>query len=237
MLLAEKIQLYTVTLLKGAGFTISITILTFIIAVLIGLILGAIKAYGGKGRVSSATSVVSIIMALVERVAIWLINIYIEIFRGLPSLAVLFILYFGLAYAGFRLQPFTAAVLGLSLIGGAMLTDVFRAGFNSIHPGQREAALAIGLTPMGAFREIILPQSWRITLPPLANYAIGLLKETAVVSAIAAPEIMFFARNLVTKTFDTEIIYLLVAALYFCLSFPLARLADRFERQARVGEK
>ena len=113
----------------------------------------------------------------------------------------------------------------------------FGAGFDAIHAGQREAALAVGMTPIQAFKEIILPQSWRITLPPLANYAIGLLKETAVVSAIAAPEIMFFARNLVTRTFDTEIIYILVAVLYFCLSFPLARLADRFERQARVGEK
>ncbi|MEE9336288.1 MAG: amino acid ABC transporter permease [Granulosicoccaceae bacterium] len=234
---AEKIQLYAETLLKGAGFTISITVVTFIFAVLIGLTFGAIKAYGGQGKISSSNSVRELMIIISKKTAIYLINIYIEVFRGLPSLAVLFILYFGLANAGFRLEPFTAAVLGLSLIGGATLTDVFRSGFKAIHVGQREAALAVGMTPFGAFREIILPQSWRITLPPLANYAIGLLKETAVVSAIAAPEIMFYARNLVTKTFDTEIIYMLVAVLYFCLSFPLARLADRFERQARVGEK
>ena len=237
MLLTEKLQLYSVTLLKGTGFTISITLLTFVFAVLIGLAFGVVKAYAGKGKASQSTSFGAHLITILKRMAVWLINIYIEVFRGLPSLAILFILYFGLANVGFNLQPFTAAVIGLSLIGGAMLTDVFRAGFDAIHAGQREAALAVGMTPIQAFKEIILPQSWRITLPPLANYAIGLLKETAVVSAIAAPEIMFFARNLVTRTFDTEIIYILVAVLYFCLSFPLARLADRFERQARVGEK
>ncbi len=237
MLLSEKIQLYSMTLLKGAGFTISITLLTFIFAVLIGLLFGAIKAYAGKDVAVTADTPGEKFAAVMKRMSVLFVNIYIEVFRGLPSLAILFILYFGLANLGFRMQPFTAAVLGLSLIGGAMLADVFRAGFVAIHKGQREAALAVGMTPMMAFKEIILPQSWRITLPPLANYAIGLLKETAVVSAIAAPEIMFFARNLVTKTFDTEVIYLLVAVLYFCLSFPLARLADRFERQARLGEK
>lgn len=229
----EKIQLYSLTLLKGTGFTISITVLTFCIAVVIGLALGAVKAFGARG--SELRTDRSWPKILIHRVAIIVINVYVEVFRGLPALAVLFILYFGLAHAGLRLEPFTAAVLGLSLIGGAMLTDVFRAGFAAIHRGQREAALAVGMPPLMALRFILLPQTWRVTLPPLANYAIGLLKDTAIVSAIAAPEIMFFARNLVTRTFDTEIIYLLVAVIYFALSFPLARLADRFEREARVG--
>ena len=73
----------------------------------------------------------------------------------------------------------------------------------------------------------------RITLPPIGNYAIGLLKDTAIVSAIAAPEIMFYARNLVTSTFETTIIYVLVAILYFCLSFPLARIVGRLEERRR----
>ena len=219
MLLSEKIQLYAITLFKGAGYTISITVLTFCIAVVIGLVFGAIKSYGERGRITQSNFRATLVAFVIQRLVLWQINIFVEVFRGLPALAVLFILYFGLAYGGLMLEPFFAAVLGLSLIGGAMLTEVFRAGFGAIHPGQREAALAIGMTPMGALRDIILPQTWRVTLPPLANYAIGLLKDTAIVSAIAAPEIMFFARNLVTQTFDTEIIYILVAIIYFCLSF------------------
>ena len=128
----------------------------------------------------------------------------------------------------------TAAVLGLSLIGGALLTEVFRSGLNSLHFGQREAALAIGMTPMMALKYIIFPQATRITLPPLGSYAIGLLKDTSIVSAIAAPEIMFYARNLVTSTFQTTLIYILAALLYFILSFPLARVVDRLEKKQRA---
>jgi ABC-type amino acid transport system permease subunit len=92
------------------------------------------------------------------------------------------------------------------------------------------------MTPWASLRYIILPQTWRITLPPLGNYAIALLKDTAVVSAIAAPEIMFYARNLVTSTFETTAVYILAAALYFCLSFPLARLVERFEKRQRAWQ-
>lgn len=133
-----------------------------------------------------------------------------------------------------NIDPIPAAIIGLGLNGGAVLSEVFRAGLNAIHHGQREAALAVGMTPWMSLREIILPQTWRITLPPLGNYAIALLKDTAVVSAIAAPEIMFWARNLVTSTFQTTFVYILAALLYFCLSFPLARLVERFERRQRA---
>ena len=102
--------------------------------------------------------------------------------------------------------------------------------------GSGESALAVGMTPWTCLRFIILPQTWRITLPPLGNYAIALLKDTAVVSAIAAPEIMFWARNLVTSTFETTFVYVLAALLYFCLSFPLARLVGRFERAQRAWQ-
>ena len=96
-----------------------------------------------------------------------------------------------------------------------------------------QAGAAIGLTPLGTMRHIVLPQAFRITLPPLANYAIGLIKDTAVASAVAAPEILFRARSLTTETYETPLIYALVAALYFCLTFPVARLADHLERRRR----
>ncbi len=80
----------------------------------------------------------------------------------------------------------------------------------------------------------MFPQSLRVTLPPLANYAIGLIKDTAVASAVAAPEILFRARNLTSETFETPLIYLMVALLYFCLTFPIARAVDRMERRRRA---
>ena len=204
-------------LLLGAVTTVEITLAALVIAVVIGLALALVKL----ARI---------------RIVNFAIGAYVEIFRGTPVLAQLFIIYFGLAYMGFKINAFPAAIIGLGLNGGAVLTEVFRAGLAAIHHGQREAALAVGMTPWASVRFIILPQTWRITLPPLGNYAIALLKDTAVVSAIAAPEIMFQARNLVTSTFETTAIYVLVAALYFCLSFPLARLVERFERRQKAWQ-
>ncbi len=202
-------------LLLGAVTTVWITLASLAVAVVLGLGLALIRLLGFRA-----------VNALIAS--------YVEVFRNTPVLAQLFIIYFSLPTFGVNIDPIPAAIIGLGLNGGAVLSEVFRSGLNAIHHGQREAALAVGMTPWMGLRHIILPQTWRITLPPLGNYAIALLKDTAVVSAIAAPEIMFWARNLVTSTFQTTFVYILAALLYFCLSFPLARLVDRFERQQRA---
>ena len=204
-------------LMLGAVTTIAITLGSLLIAIVLGLALALIK-----------------LMHI--RPLNWLINTYIELFRNTPVLVQVFIIYFGLPSVGLNIDPFPAAIIGLGLNGGAVLSEVFRAGLAAIHHGQREAALAVGMTPWDSLRYIILPQTWRITLPPLGNYAIALLKDTAIVSAIAAPEIMFWARNLVTSTFETTFIYILAAMIYFCLSFPLARLVNRFERRQKAWQ-
>jgi len=205
---------FTLILLKGAVMTVQITAGALVVAIVLGLIMAVIKTSR-------------------FRVAHFLVNVYIEIFRDVPALTLLFILYFGLAYMGVMIEPAPAAIIGLGAIGGAILTEVFRSGFEALHHGQREAALAVGMTPMMAMRNIIFPQAIRIVLPPVGNYAIGLLKDTAIVSAIAAPEIMFWARNLVTSTFETTLVYVLAAALYFCMSFPLAQVVNKLEEKRR----
>jgi len=205
---------YSQLLLRGALMTVQITAGSLVVAIVLGLIMAVVK-----------TSSIRMVRVLTD--------IYVEIFRDIPALSILFILYFGLAYGGLKMEPVPAAILGLGLIGGAILTEVFRSGFEALHHGQREAALAVGMTPAMAMRYIILPQAIRITLPPVGNYAIGLLKDTAIVSAIAAPEIMFYARNLVTSTFETTLVYSMVAILYFCLSFPLARIVNRLEARRK----
>ena len=213
----EKILNLGGPLLLGAVTTVEITLASLLVAVVLGLGLALLQLTR-------------------FRVLHWLIDAYVEVFRNTPVLAQLFLIYFGMAYLGFKITAFPAAIIGLGLNGGAILTEIFRAGFSAIHHGQREAALAVGMTPWTSLRYIILPQTWRITLPPLGNYAIALLKDTAVVSAIAAPEIMFYARNLITSTFETTLVYILAAALYFCLSFPLARLVNRFEQRQRAWQ-
>jgi polar amino acid transport system permease protein len=164
-----------------------------------------------------------------------LIGAYVEWMRNVPALAHLFLLYFGLASVGVRFSPLTAAILGLGLVGAAVLCDVFAAGLRSLHVGQREAALAAGLTPWQAMRHIALPQVFRLTLPSVGNYVVQLVKDTSIASAIAAPEIMFYARNLVTSTFQTPVIYAAAIALYACIVFPIAWGFARAEQRMGVG--
>jgi His/Glu/Gln/Arg/opine family amino acid ABC transporter permease subunit len=208
----EQLAMFAAALLGGAAVTVQITFGALAIAIIFGFILAVLASF----RVAPLR---------------WLVAAYVELFRNIPALTLLFIIYFGLAQVGIRLQSIPAAIVGLGLAGGSILTEVFRAGFQALHHGQREAALAVGMTPLMAIRYVILPQAWRIVLPPLGNYAISLLKETSVASAIAAPEIMFYARQLVTSTFETPLIYSLTAMLYLAISLPMGRLVARLERR------
>ena len=163
----------------------------------------------------------------------WAGRSYIELIRGTPALTQLFIIYFGLADIGLGMPPLAAAITGLGANGAAYLAEVYRAGILAIHRGQSEAALSLGLTPVDVMRFVVLPQAVRIMLPPFCNYAIQLLKDTSLVSAVAAPEIMFRARNLVMETYLSMQIYLLVAAIYLCISIPLSHLTARLQVSLR----
>jgi len=159
---------------------------------------------------------------------------YVELMRGTPALTQLFIIYFGLADIGLGMPPLAAAIVGLGANGAAYLSEVFRAGISAIHRGQTEAALSLGLPPLEVMRFVVLPQAIRIMLPAFCNYAVQLLKDTTLASSVAAPEIMFRARNLVMETYLNMQIYLLVACIYLTMSIPLSHLASRLQRAAQA---
>jgi His/Glu/Gln/Arg/opine family amino acid ABC transporter permease subunit len=158
---------------------------------------------------------------------------YIELIRGTPALTQLFIIYFGLADIGLGMPPLAAAIVGLGGNGAAYLAEVYRAGIAAIHRGQREAALSLGLVPTDVMRYVILPQATRIMVPPFCNFAIQLLLATSLVSAVAAPEIMFRARNLVMETYLSPHVYLLAAMLYLAVSIPMSHLTVRLEQRLK----
>lgn len=158
--------------------------------------------------------------------------IYTDVMRGTPALVQLFIIYFGLSDLGLEFDPISAAIIGLGLNGAAYVGEIYRAGIVAIHRGQIEAALSLGMTPVRAMRYIILPQAVRIVLPPLTNYAILLVKDTAIISTIAAPEIMFEARRIVQATFMHSVsgqIYLMAAFIYMAITLPMSYVAKRME--------
>ncbi|WP_448955275.1 amino acid ABC transporter permease [Labrys neptuniae] len=209
----ELLQKIVSALASGTVVTLSVTFGALALAILLGLMLATMR------HLSSSRSIEFLIAA------------YTELFRNVPSLTYLFLIYFGLAYLGVKLSSFTAAVLGLGLIGGAVLADVFRSGLQAVASGQREAALSLGLSPWRCFRLIVLPQAMRVSLPPLGNYAIGLVKDTSLVAAIAAPEIMFNARQIVNQTFETATVYGAAALLYLLITIGIGRLLGHFEKR------
>jgi His/Glu/Gln/Arg/opine family amino acid ABC transporter permease subunit len=204
-------------LLVAAVGTVRITAAAFVLAALLGLLL----AFARQSR-----------RRWVSRSAF----VYIEVIRGIPALTLLFLLYFGLTSAGIVLFAFQAAVLGLGLNGAAYLAEVYRAGLEAIHAGQREAGQSVGLTTVQTVRYIVLPQAIRVVLPPLANYLISLLKETSIAALIAAPELTMRSRDLSSEYFMPMEIYLVTGLMYFLMAFPLSRMARRLEvRMARRG--
>jgi polar amino acid transport system permease protein/cystine transport system permease protein len=204
------------TLLLGVKITIIVTLGGFAFAVVLGLA-GAVLR----------TARFSMLRAIA--------TFYVDVFRAVPVLTQLFIIYFGLAQIGIKLAPVPAAIIGFGINGGAYLTEVFRAGIEAVHRGQNEAALSIGMTRMQSLRVIVLPQAMRVILPPLGNFGIGLLKDTSVASSVAAPELTFRAHMLVDQTYLSTQIYLMVAALYLAMSLPLAYLVRRLERRSARG--
>lgn len=196
---------------KAAGVTLELSVLAFLLAVPVGLVLAVARVYGG--RVSST-----------------LARIYIELFRGTPVLLQLYVLYYGLApYYSF--SPVTAAVVGLGLNYGAYEAEVYRGALLAIPRGQTEAAKALGMGPWQTLRHVLLPQAMRLALPPMTNDFVSLLKDSSLVSVITVIEL---TKRMTIAAVDMRgwlIPGLACAGFYLALSFPLAELARRLERR------
>ena len=203
-------------LLKGAVATIEITFGGLVIAVVLGLAIAFLR----RSR---------------RRAPALLGSAYVELFRCVPVLTQLFIIYFGLGQIGLRLPPLAAAIVGFGLNGAAYLAEVYRSGIDAVAAGQSEAAAAIGMTRRQIMWWIVLPQALRICLPPIGNYGIGLLKDSSIAVAVAAPEITFAATSLINQTYLSAQIYLLMALIYIAMSLPLSYLVRRLEVHMRRG--
>lgn len=203
-------------LLQGAATTVMLTAVSMSLALVGGLFVA--------------------LMRLSRSVPLqWVSGAYIEAIRGTPLLVQLFIIYYGLPQYGIRFDAFTAGVLGLSINYSAYLAEVYRSGILSVDRGQWEAGGSVGLSRAALLRYIILPQAIRIVLPPIGNYFISMLKDSALVATIAVVELMRAAQLRVAITFRAMDIYLLVALIYFLMSYPCALLIRHIEKRFSRG--
>ncbi len=156
------------------------------------------------------------------------VTIYIDIFRGLPSILVIYLLGFGLpalGLPGIDPNPFQWGVVALTLIWSAYVAEVYRAGIDSVHPSQNAAARSLGLSAFQSMRHVVLPQAVRRVIPPLLNDSIGLLKDTALVAFLGLVEA--FRRSQIIQSAEFNFTpYLIAAVIFLAITIPMSRFVD-----------
>jgi polar amino acid transport system permease protein len=194
-------------LLRAAVVTIEATLLGFVLAATLGLVLALVRL-------------------AIPRTA-WPISVAVELIRSTPLLIQIFFIYFVLPNFGIVLDAFTAGVLAIGIHYAAYCSEVYRAGFDNVHRGQWEAAVALNLDSWTTFRDIIIPQAIPPVIPALGNYLVALFKETPLLSAIAVLELMQTAKILGSETFRyTEPMTLV--GLFFLVMSLISATAIRF---------
>jgi polar amino acid transport system permease protein len=165
-----------------------------------------------------------------------LVGLYVELARNTPLLIQLFFVYFALPAVGIQVSGFTAAIITMTFLGGAYLTEVLRAGVDAVPQAQLESGRSIGLSHGQLLRYVILPQAGILSLPSLFANFIFLLKETTVVSAVAVPEILYTTKSYIAlyyKTYEMLAVLTLICVLLF---LPLSLLLNRLERRLQHGQ-
>jgi len=208
----QLLQTYFPYVAKGVTITLQLTIVALLGSVASGLLTTFAKLAN---------------LRLLRVVA----TIYIELIRATPALLQLFIIYFGLTSFGLRLDPFTAASITLSLVGGAYAAEIFRAGIEAVDTGQFEAARSLGMSTPLAMRRIILPQAAVIILPPFTNFVISMIKDTSLALTISVPEIMYRSYDASSQSYRSMAIYSMAAILYLAICLPLSGFAKALEKR------
>lgn len=211
---ADHAQEYLPILLQGMRITVEVTLLALVLATLLGL-LWALLRTSGLAWLAEPTRVM------------------IELLRGIPILVVLFYVYFVMPEFGLDLSAFQAGVIGLALTYSCYIGETFRAGIEAVEPGQIEAAQSIGMGHVTTLRRVVLPQAFRIVVPPYANNMVMLLKDSSQVSVISVADLTMQGKSLASSTFDNMTIFTLVALLYLCMTIPLNVLMRRVELRMR----
>ncbi|RKD55212.1 amino acid ABC transporter membrane protein (PAAT family) [Rhizobium sp. WW_1] len=201
----------------GLVFTIPLTLITFVLGLLLGLLTAVVRLFGPAPLVAVA-------------------RFYVWVIRGTPLLVQLFVIFYGLPSLGILLDAFPAAVIGFTLSVGAYTSEIIRAVISSVPKGQWEAAYSIGMNWRQAMSRTILPQAARVAVPPLSNTFISLVKDTSLAAAITVPELFQAAQRIVATTYEPLILYIEAAIIYLALSTVLSTLQGYLERRfARSG--
>lgn len=202
------------SIVQGVGLTLYVTGASLLFGGIAGLVL-----------VGAARSPI----ALIRTIA----TLYINFVRVIPPITWLFLIYFGLPQFALRLTTIQAAIIGFSVIASAFMAEIYRSGLLSIPDGQREAAHALGLSAVTTVGHIITPQAFRVALPGIATYGIGLLKDSALASTIGVREITYYAQQSAKQSHEGLLSFVVAGALYIVISLIVALISRRVDLTLR----
>lgn len=198
----------------GIKFTIPLTILSFAIGLIIAIVVAVVQVANIK-------------------VLNQIFKIYVWIFRGTPLLVQIFIIFFGLPKAGIMIEPFPASVIAFSLNVGAYSSETIRGAILSVPQGQWEAGYAFGMTFPQVFRRIIMVQAAKVSVPPLFNSFIGLVKDTSLAATVTLPEMFMITQRYVAFRYEPLILYTEVAFIYLMLCSVLSVFQKQIEKKLK----
>ncbi|BCP58356.1 ABC transporter substrate-binding protein/permease [Streptococcus suis] len=210
-------------LLRGTGMTLLISILGTIIGTIIGLLIGVFR---------TAPKAANKVLAIGQKLLGWIINVYIEVFRGTPMIVQSMVIYYGTAQAfGLNLDRTLAAIFIVSINTGAYMSEIVRGGIFAVDKGQFEAATALGFTHNQTMRKIVLPQVVRNILPATGNEFVINIKDTSVLNVISVVELYFSGNTVATQTYQYFQTFTVIAIIYFILTFTVTRILRIVEKR------
>ena len=201
---------------EAAEITIKIGVFSFILALILAVIVGSLRA------------------ANIPKVLKSILSVYVEFFRGTPLMVQLFIFYYGLPSFGMKVDPILASVLTMGLNSGAYLSEVVRAAVLSVDRGQYDAAAVLGYNHIQTTVHIVLPQAFRIAVPTFMNGFSSIVKETSLVSVRPKIELTKLGNQVYAKTYHPFEVYISLAIIYFIMTYTVTFLAKWIERRLSI---
>ena len=210
----QFIEKYVPLYVAAGKLTLLIACIGIVLSILIGILASAVLYYR---------------IPLLKR----LVSVYVELSRNTPLLVQLFFLYFGLPKMGIRWSSEVCGIVGLSFLGGAYMTESFRAALSTVEKGQLESAKSLGLNPIQILRYVLLPEAITVAIPSIVANMIFLIKETSVFSGIALKDLMYEAKDLIGLYYKTEESLVMLVVAYLILLLPVSILGTVLERRVK----
>lgn len=215
---------YKVLFFNGVKITLLLAITGTIFGLLIGLVVGAIRAITLEERSSK-------FLKICKNFLDWILSVYIEFFRGTPMMVQSFFIYYGLKSAGVNWTPIVAGIVIISINTGAYMAEIVRSGIQAVDKGQTEGARSVGMSHLQTMFYIIIPQAIRNSFPSIINEFIVNIKDSSVLNVIAVNDLYFQGSSVAGSVFKYTETFFVVAMIYLCLTYPTSKILGWIEKR------